>query len=477
VSIKATIIEDGQSQVIIEGDGFKLNNCNKSVGGQAAIDIERMLAYELTEQQVAQTKVIYTTQEGRRYLAPDSVIIRTHGSAGQSYAAFLNDGMRMEHLGTCNDGVGKSACGGTLVVESPGGGIKTPGNNVLIGNFALFGATGGKVFINGEAGDRFAVRNSGAMAVVEGVGDFACEYMINGAVLNIGGFGKGFCNGMSGGNAYQYDPENLLENLYDKSSVELHRLTEESDSARAHEQFILAMLEQHVDYARSSKAKNLIKNWESERKHFKFAIPLGLYKTQTAQCLQQSMGRKEMIEELSQSLAQQQIEHVKTAYQTSQPLFGGAIPGYGTTDKALTFKLVNSFAVLEKARQCANDLLKHLPEALRSQSQIEQAARKLIIERPRKLQETLVKSTREAYSNYSDNQLACLMAGKRLNDYKTALINRSVQSIYSIGSTAWIIEQDKINKQALAGIPCIEEYLAGLVGLGIVQGMLSEETA
>ncbi len=475
--VKAAIIEGRQSQVIIEGDTFKLNNCNKTVGGQAAIDIERMLAYELTEQQVSDSNVIHTNQQGRRYLAPDSVVIRTHGSAGQSYAAFLNDGMRMEHLGTCNDGVGKSACGGTLVVESPGGGIKTPGNNVLIGNFALFGATGGKAFINGEAGDRFAVRNSGAMAVVEGVGDFACEYMTNGAVLNIGGFGKGFCNGMSGGNAYQYDPENLLENLYDKSSVELHGLAEESDTARAHEQFILAMLEQHADYAKSSKARNLINNWESERKHFKFAMPLWLYKTQTTKFLQQSMDRKEMIEELSQSLAQQQIEQVKIAYQTSQPLFGGAIPGYGTTDKALTFKLVNSFAVLEKAQQCARDLLKHLPEALRSQSQIEQAARKLIIERPRKLQEMLVKSTREAYSNYTDEQLVCLLATKRLNDYKTALINRSVQSIYSIGSTAWIIEQDKINKQALAGIPCIEEYLAGLVGLGIVQGMLNEQTA
>ena len=475
--VKAGIIEGEQSQVIIEGDAFKLSNCNKTVGGQAAIDIERMLAYELTEQQVAGSKVIYTHQQGRRYLAPDSVVIRTHGSAGQSYAAFLNDGMRMEHLGTCNDGVGKSACGGTLVVESPGGGLKTPGNNVLIGNFALFGATGGKAFINGEAGDRFAVRNSGAMAVVEGVGDFACEYMTNGAVLNIGGFGKGFCNGMSGGNAYQYDPENLLENLYDKSSVELHGLTEESDTARAHEQFILAMLEQHADYAKSSKARSLINNWESERKHFKFAMPLWLYKTQTTEYLQQSMDRKEMIEELSQALAQQQIEQVKKGYQTSQPLFDGAIPGHGSTDKALRFKLVNSFAVLEKAQQCARDMLKHLPEALRSQSQIEQAARKLIMERPRKLQESLVKNTREAYSNYSDDQLACLLASKRLNDYKTALINRSVQSIYSIGSTAWIIEQDKINKQALAGIPCIEEYLAGLVGLGIVQGMLNEQTA
>jgi glutamate synthase (NADPH/NADH) large chain len=89
----------------------------------------------------------------------------------------------------------------------------------------------------------------------------------------------------------------------------------------------------------------------------------------------------------------------------------------------------------------------------------------------------LVKSTREAYSNYSDDQLACLLADKRLNDYKTALINRDVQSIYSIGSTAWIIEHSKINKQALADIPSIEEYLAGLVGLSIVQEMMNEQAA
>jgi glutamate synthase (NADPH/NADH) large chain len=111
-----------------------------------------MLSYQLSEQQVAKSKAIHTNQHGRRYLAGDSVIIRTHGSAGQSYAAFLNDGMRMVHLGTCNDGVGKSACGGTIVVESPGGGIKTPGNNVLIGNFA-WRRYRQQAFINGEAGD------------------------------------------------------------------------------------------------------------------------------------------------------------------------------------------------------------------------------------------------------------------------------------------------------------------------------------
>ena len=469
--VKTFITQAQATQLVLEGEGFKLNNCNKTVGGQVAIDIERLLAYELTAQQVEQSPIIYTHSEGRRYLAPDSIVIRTHGSAGQSYAAFLNDGMRMEHLGTCNDGVGKSACGGTLVVESPGGGIKTPGNNVLIGNFALFGATGGKFFINGEAGDRFAVRNSGAMAVVEGVGDFACEYMTNGAVLNIGGFGKGFCNGMSGGNAYQYDPDNLLEKLYDKTSVALHSLAEDTSDARAHEQFIKAMLEQHAEYANSSKARNLLEHWATERQNFKFALPLWLYKTQTKSFLAQTIDRKEMIEELATHLAQQQIEQVKKAYQSGQPLFGGAIPSYETADKGLIFKLINSYAVLDKAQHCAQDLLKHLPESQRSASDIERAAHKLIVQRPRKLQEAMVKGTREAYSNYNDDQLASLLANKRLNDYKSALIKRSVQSIYSMGSSAWIIDQDLINQQALADIPCVEEYLANMLGLAIVQNL------
>ncbi|MFA5984508.1 MAG: glutamate synthase-related protein [Methylococcaceae bacterium] len=474
---KSAIIEQNQHQVIIEGPEFKLNNCNKSVGGQTAIDIERILAYQLTDEQLANTKPIYTNQHGRRYLAPDTLIIRTHGSAGQSYAAFMNDGMRIEHTGTCNDGVGKSACGGTLVVESPGGGIKTPGNNVLIGNFALFGASGGKAFINGEAGDRFAVRNSGAMAVVEGVGDFACEYMTNGAILNIGHFGKGFCNGMSGGNAYQYDPNNLLDKLSDKSSIELHSINEDTDTARAHEQFILAMLEQHRHYANSSKANHLLTNWAQERQHFKFAIPLWLYKTQTAEFLKTSVDRKEMIEELAVSLASLQIAQVRCAYQQAQPLFGGSIPSYGSPDNELTFKLVNSYAVFEKAQQLANEQLKQLPEYQRSQSKVEQIAQKLILTRPRKLQDALIKTTREAYSNYSDAQLANLLAAKRLTDYKTALIKRDVQSLYSIGSTAWIMEQDKINQIALSEIPSVDAYLAGLVGLGIMQKMMSAQPA
>jgi glutamate synthase (NADPH/NADH) large chain len=237
------------------------------------------------------------------------------------------------------------------------------------------------------------------------------------------------------------------------------------------------MLEQHADYANSSKAQKLLDNWQTERQHFKFALPLWLNKTQTAHFLQQSLDRKEMVEELAQALAQQQIEQVKQAYHSAQPLFGGMIPDASATDTELMFKLVNSFAVFDKALQLARELLKNQPEAQRSQQHIEQAAHKLMMERPRKLQEALVKITREAYSNYTDDQLAHLLAAKRLNDYKTALINRSVQSIYSIGSTAWIIEQDTINKQALIGMPSIEGYVAGLVGLALGQTLLSTYAA
>ena len=474
--VKSELFEKQQSQVIVEGPEFKLNNRNKTVGGQTAIDLERLLAYELSPAQIAANKLIYTNQHGRRYLPDDSIIVRTHGSAGQSYAAFNNDGMRMEHTGTCNDGVGKTACGGVIVVKSPGGGSQQSGENVLIGNFALFGATGGKLFVNGEAGDRFAVRNSGAMAVVEGVGDFGCEYMINGAVLNLGGFGKGFCTGMSGGNAYQYDPEDRLKDLYDASSVSIHALTDDSVTAEGHEQFILYMLEQHIEHTGSEKAQAILANLPAERRNFKYAMPLWLYKTQTAEFLAKSLDRKAMIEELAVDFAQQQIAQIKRAYQSKTALFNGAIPGYGETDNDLTLKLINSFAVIDKAQQIAKEQLVKagLPT---SSDLVNQHADKLIQERPRKLQDELIKNIREAYSQYDDQQLAALMAAKRLNDYKTTLMLRDVQSFYSIGSSAWIIEQDNINRLALEGVPSVDKNLASLESLAIVKDMLESESA
>ncbi|MEM6491958.1 MAG: glutamate synthase-related protein, partial [Pseudomonadota bacterium] len=201
--VRARLIDGGEHAIELRPNA-PLNNRDKSVGGQLAIDIERLLNHELTDLPSA----AFQDTRGRRYLEPGAVRIVTDGSAGQSFGAFCNDGMILDHTGTCNDGVGKAACGGEIIVRAPGGG--SPDENVLVGNFALFGATGGRVFIEGQAGDRFAVRNSGATAVVEGVGDFCAEYMTNGAVLNLGTFSKGFGNGMSGGFAYQYDPERRL---------------------------------------------------------------------------------------------------------------------------------------------------------------------------------------------------------------------------------------------------------------------------
>lgn len=478
-AIKGSVIYGGEKQVVIEGPGYRLDNRNKTVGGQAAIDIERLLQYRLSDEQPARSKAIYVNQHGRRYLAPDSVIIRTTGSAGQSYAAFLNDGMRMEHTGTCNDGVGKSACGGVIVVKSPGGGSSNPGENVVIGNFALFGASGGKAFIHGEAGDRFAVRNSGAMAVVEGVGDFACEYMTNGAVLNLGVFGKGFCNGMSGGNAYQYDPENRLEALYDDTSVELHSLIETSDEARAHEQFIRYLLEQHLEYTGSERARRILENWAEKRRRFKYTLPLWLYRTQTAEYLKESIDRKSMIEELAVAYAKSQIKQLKKGYQSKQPLFNGEIPLYGETDTVLTFKLVNSYATIGKATEIAREQLKlkSIPAALETSEAIARTTRDVILSESRKLQDVLVKDIRDALGNYTDEQLAVLMAGKRLADYKTSLIGRDVQSIYSLGSTAWIIEQDRKNRANLANMPNIEQFLAIHSSHEIAKAMLSEKAA
>ena len=217
-------------------------------------------------------------------------------------------------------------------------------------------------------------------------------------------------------------------------------------------------------------------NWAEARQHFKFALPLWLNRTQTAEYLSQTMDRKAMIEELSVAFAQKQIELIKQAYQTNTTLFNGAIPGYDDIDGELTLKLINSYAVIDKAQQIAKDQLTKAGQAL-TDALIDKYALKLIMERPRKLQDALIKNIREAYSQYEDTQLASLMAEKRLSDYKTTLKQRDVQSIYSIGSSAWIIEQDNINREALAAIPSVDKNLASLESLAIVNQMLADEPA
>ena len=142
---------------------------------------------------------------------PGRVRARFQGSAGQSFGAFLAAGVQLELVGEANDYVGKGMGGGRIVIRPP---ADDAGDPVLLGNTVLYGATGGELFCAGRAGERFAVRNSGATAVVEGVGEHACEYMTSGTVVVLGGFGRNVGAGMSGGELYVHDPDGLSRYVY-----------------------------------------------------------------------------------------------------------------------------------------------------------------------------------------------------------------------------------------------------------------------
>jgi len=182
-----------------------------------------------------------------------------HGTAGQSLGAFAVDGMRLELQGMANDFVGKGLCGGEIVLRAPGslGRALTP--QVILGNVALYGATAGRLFAAGSAGERFAVRNSGATAVVEGVGQHACEYMTGGTVLVLGAAGINFGAGMTGGIAYVYDPDGSFarEHRYNADSVRCEPVDPTSDDAR----IIRELLEDHVLATGSPRSQRLLDAW------------------------------------------------------------------------------------------------------------------------------------------------------------------------------------------------------------------------
>ncbi len=457
VEFKKAIISHGQEAIEI-GNNVKLNNRNKSVGGQLAIDVERLLNHELNESQIKSSAAISTDIRGRSFLKPDSVKISTSGSAGQSYGAFSNDGMHMTHTGTCNDGVGKGACGGAIAVRSPGGGSDEAGGNVLIGNFALFGASGGRLFVEGQAGDRFAVRNSGATAVVEGVGDFACEYMTNGAVVNLGSFGKGFGNGMSGGFAYQYDPYRLLEKKYSADSVRLANLGGDDEHAVFHQVAVQTMLKWHVEATGSKKAQWILDHWENECANFTYAMPTALLQYQDSDAILAVKSRKELIDELSTAISGHQLRKFKLAYRDKTVLMGGAVPGQGETDSEKMYSLLNNYTVLHMAQQIA---LSRLPKDTDiADPQVHGAVRKLILTEDFGLMSKLLGYAREALQGYDEQELAVLVGDKRLRDYKTALSRRNVLSMDSPGTYGWILHQDRKNVAKLGELPSFEELFA-----------------
>ena len=215
---------------------------------------------------------IFGSEITRRYpegVEEDSYVIKCTGAGGQSFGAFIPKGLTLELIGDGNDYFGKGLSGGKLIVYPPKGVTFKHEENIIIGNVALYGATSGKAFINGVAGERFAVRNSGAKAVVEGVGDHGCEYMTGGCVVVLGKTGKNFAAGMSGGVAYVLDLNSDLYKNINKQMVNIERVTSKFEINELKE-----MIEEHVAYTNSESGKEILDHFTDYLPKFKKIIPI-----------------------------------------------------------------------------------------------------------------------------------------------------------------------------------------------------------
>jgi glutamate synthase domain-containing protein 3 len=228
---------------------YKVRNIHRSIGTR----LSGAIAYRLGE-------------EG---LPDDTINITLQGSAGQSLGAFLAKGISLKLEGEANDYVGKGLCGGKIILVPNNKVTFNPSTNIICGNTVLYGATDGKMFVYGRAGERFAVRNSGATAVVEGVGDHACEYMTQGTVVVLGTTGKNFGGGMTGGMAYVFDESGLFPQLCNKDSVQIENLKNEGDISNLH-----ALIAEHCDTTKSNLASSILNQWQSIIEKFYKVTPL-----------------------------------------------------------------------------------------------------------------------------------------------------------------------------------------------------------
>jgi len=225
-----------------------INNINRTVG--------TMLGSELTR------------RYGHRGLPDDTIQVSFTGSAGQSFGAFLPQGITLRLEGDANDYIGKGLSGGKVIVYPPRQATFVPEENIIVGNVALYGATSGAAFFRGVAGERFMVRNSGAVGVVEGAGDHCCEYMTGGRAVVIGRTGRNFGAGMSGGIAYVLDPDGTFHTRCNLDMVGLERLDEDEDLALVH-----GLLQRHVEYTGSTVASRLLADWPARAAHFVKVMP------------------------------------------------------------------------------------------------------------------------------------------------------------------------------------------------------------
>jgi glutamate synthase (NADPH/NADH) large chain len=233
---------------------------------------------------------------GHTGLPEDTISVRLTGTAGQSFGAFLAHGVSLELSGDANDYVGKGLSGGRVVVRQPAGANRDPLQNIIVGNTVLYGAIGGEAYFEGVAGERFAVRNSGAVCVVEGTGDHGCEYMTGGVVVVLGDTGRNFAAGMSGGVAYVYDPKARFKELCNPAMVELEPVGGPSGEAADHPgrprqralnvedngmgdvlgfdaERLRILVERHHLHTGSARARELLEDWERARPCFVKVMP------------------------------------------------------------------------------------------------------------------------------------------------------------------------------------------------------------
>ncbi|MFA5159426.1 MAG: glutamate synthase large subunit [Candidatus Omnitrophota bacterium] len=248
----------------------KIRNCNRTVG--------TTLSYEIAK------------RYGLKGLPEDTIRVKFEGSAGQSFGAFLARGVTLELEGDANDYFGKGLSGGRIIVYPPSSATFRPQDNIITGNVNLFGATGGEVYIHGRAGERFCVRNSGALAVVEGVGDHGCEYMTGGRVIILGQTGVNFAAGMSGGIAYVLDENQLFDTRCNLEMVDLEPVAENEER-----EFLKKAIERHAKFTGSKYAKSILASWEEMLPRFVKVMPMD-YKKALAKLKERQSERSDVAE-------------------------------------------------------------------------------------------------------------------------------------------------------------------------------------
>ena len=250
-----------------------IRNVNRTVG--------TMLGYQVTR------------RYGAAGLPDDTIQLHFTGSAGQSFGAFVPKGITLNLEGDSNDYVGKGLSGGKLIVYPPRASTFVAEDNIIIGNVALYGATSGEAYIRGRAGERFAVRNSGAMAVVEGVGDHGCEYMTGGRVVVLGATGRNFAAGMSGGIAYVFDTTGSFSRRCNPGFVDLEPLEQTDDL-----EIVKNLIAQHLQHTDSRFAARILDDWSSAVTRFVKVMPRDFKRVLKAQRQAEAEGRTAEFSEL-----------------------------------------------------------------------------------------------------------------------------------------------------------------------------------